>query len=470
MWDDPEYKGGITGDAQSRRRHVPLWPFRRRRPQLLAVGAVALALAACNLPSTLPLAPPTAIPSPSPGPTSEPATATATGAAPPTQPPTSGPPTAAPPEGGPAVELEPLAAGSEIALRRVAMLDAERGWGTGGLEADDNRVLRTRDGGQTWQDVTPPLFFAEGGASLHLQAFFLDFDRAWAFRYHPSQGPGPQGRTPLVVWATVDGGASWQRGEPRWVPFLGAVSSPPYLRFTDAEEGWLLARRGGAGMHQYPVALLHTEDGGTSWIVQEDPFQGTGLQGCHKSGMAFGGSGTGMLSIDSCPIVGAEVRVSRDGGATWEDLGLPEPDEHPSLHEEAGCESHSPAVFDDDSWVVGASCRVFSETTETLHFLYWTDDGGDSWRILRAPTGSLLFVDAETAFALGRDIHRTEDGGASWEQRKVVSWDGQFSFVDASNGWAVARSGEEIALVRTDDGASTWRILNPEVGESPATD
>jgi hypothetical protein len=44
-----------------------------------------------------------------------------------------------------------------------------------------------------------------------------------------------------------------------------------------------------------------------------------------------------------------------------------------------------------------------------------------------------------------------------------VNWDGQFSFVDASNGWAVAQAEEEIALVRTTDGGRIWQMIEPQI-------
>ena len=42
-----------------------------------------------------------------------------------------------------------------------------------------------------------------------------------------------------------------------------------------------------------------------------------------------------------------------------------------------------------------------------------------------------------------------------------MDWEGQFSFVDAMAGWAVARSVDESALVRTLDGGRTWELLEP---------
>jgi hypothetical protein len=48
-----------------------------------------------------------------------------------------------------------------------------------------------------------------------------------------------------------------------------------------------------------------------------------------------------------------------------------------------------------------------------------------------------------------------------------VHWDGQFSFVSDSLGWAVARAagntGTLIALVQTRDGAQSWVEIHPVI-------
>ena len=67
---------------------------------------------------------------------------------------------------------------------------------------------------------------------------------------------------------------------------------------------------------------------------------------------------------------------------------------------------------------------------------------------------------AERGWALGRDIYRTVDGGATWSFVHAVTWDGQFSFVDDQHGWAVARNEQEIALVRTAERRD--QLVDPE--------
>jgi photosystem II stability/assembly factor-like uncharacterized protein len=60
-------------------------------------------------------------------------------------------------------------------------------------------------------------------------------------------------------------------------------------------------------------------------------------------------------------------------------------------------------------------------------------------------------------------MYRSADGGRTWSHVKVVNWDGQFSFVDPQNGWAVARENNDVALVKTSDGGGTWVQIMPTI-------
>lgn len=268
----------------------------------------------------------------------------------------------------------------------------------------------------------------------------------------------------LVVWRTADAGATWSASTPVGVEFIGS-GGPPVLQFADANNGWLLANFGGAGMHRYPVYLLASEDGGHAWFAQEEPYSGGYLQGCLKTGMAFSPSQVGVATISNCPVDGPFTLWTRDGGWTWQDFVLPLPTDGPAEWFGVYCETHSAAWLSAEQALVAADCR-WSEGDELTSgsWIYFTPDSGATWQSRSYPGGPVLFLDPSRGWALGRDIHWTSDGGRTWRLVKTVAWDGQFSFVDDDLGWAVARDEDEIALVRTRNGGETWLIVEPKVG------
>jgi photosystem II stability/assembly factor-like uncharacterized protein len=221
-----------------------------------------------------------------------------------------------------------------------------------------------------------------------------------------------------------------------------------------------------AGMGHVYVALFRTADGGASWEILVDPHTSTDLQACGKTGMAFRTDQTGWVTFDC----GGRYDIpfldrTADGGSTWGTLELPPPEADPDLYGQgAACWPHSPTLFEPGVGVLALECaRWDGDTRSTEAYLYSTSDGGVSWETGPYPGGKLTLIDRDTGWALGRQIHRTTDGGRSWTLVKEVNWDGQFSFLNGELGWAVARAEEKIALVKTTDGCRTWDEIAPQV-------
>jgi photosystem II stability/assembly factor-like uncharacterized protein len=101
----------------------------------------------------------------------------------------------------------------------------------------------------------------------------------------------------------------------------------------------------------------------------------------------------------------------------------------------------------------------------SLTYIYTTNDRGTSWQFtkLPKPVDVLIFLNEDFGWAFGRDHYTNTGGGVTWGFLKTVNWDGDFSFVDPINGWAVARNEGEIALVVTEDGGQTWQIIDARV-------
>jgi photosystem II stability/assembly factor-like uncharacterized protein len=76
----------------------------------------------------------------------------------------------------------------------------------------------------------------------------------------------------------------------------------------------------------------------------------------------------------------------------------------------------------------------------------------------------LYFFSADTGWALSKKIQRTTDGGLTWTPISDVTWTAQMDFISEQIGWGVARTGDVMALVKTDNGGARWTELTPVVG------
>lgn len=436
------------------------------RRYIVLITAMFILLAGCNLPGgTMPTDRPDTPTSPAPSPT-VPATETATDvpSATPllTKTPTSAPPTVetqGPPATPETVNLPPLTGGAEVTISRINMITTTRGWAIGRQGQGHDHILYTEDGGQTWQDRTPPTT-GQLPADQRLQAagFFLDENTAWIDFYLEMPAP-PLG--PQFVWRTNDGGETWQVSQPLPLTGMEFYHIPTALSFIDGEQGWLLAHVDSGMSHTYSN-LYATQDGGATWDRILDPT-GTGLQISSTTGMAFASPQVGWATKDA-PVVakGPFIEKTTDGGYTWETLFLPSPEKIDFEDPDIYCKTYSPTFTSAQTRLLLLSCR-HTNTDQRYQYVYATTDGGENWQHtqLPSPVSALAFLDFETGYALGQEIYKTNNGGADWQKVKTVFWEGQFSFVDEQNAWAVARDEEEIALVRSDNGAASWDMLEP---------
>ncbi len=431
------------------RRHRPL----ARLAPLLAVGLLTLSC------SALPIDEPIDTPSPSPTPAIT-ASGTSRSATPTPVEPTSTPVPL--PERPP---LPRLTAGTAVTITEILMVDAQTGWAIGGLEGDSDHVLRTVDGGESWQDLTPPEPAPDPDMAPKIAiSAFLDADNAWVIY---SAAPGVEADLPMLrVWRTADGGQSWTPSVPLETNDLISYRRPLRMTFADSQHGWMLLDLGAGMMRQY-VALYRTADGGQTWEQLVDPMDEEPIQLCPKTGLTFADGSLGWLTRD-CHGFMQDFPFERteNGGADWLSSNLPILDAEQVDQGISLCYPHSPRWFTPPDGVIGVTCiRFEGDSPEPIlaGYTYRTNDAGETWSILRAPPGDFLWLDPERGWSLSRTISWTEDGGETWRAIKNVAWDGQFSFVDAQNGWAVARNEDEIALVRTEDGARTWSILEPVI-------
>ncbi len=381
------------------------------------------------------------------------------------------------PEGPP---IAHLAAGQPVTITTITMLDANNGWAVGGVTdmrlGVGDHVLRTSDGGQTWRDVTPPEpapAEPPGGSAI---GFYQDANTAWVTYsyYAPPSTPGN------FVWRTADGGQTWQASQPLDISGLGDFFGPSDMVFVDDQTGWMLVHVG-AGMNHDYVALYATHDGGQTWETLLDPFTDNFPQGCGKTGMVFMTPQTGWIT-GNCNGVAQGLFFQRtdDGGRTWQPVEAPPPAGAPAdlfTRDDRACGTESPAPVSSQALLLAVVCRDFDN--QVNNYLY--SAAGADWQTWTSTTlpaydalGSLELLNAATGWTIGaqdgdpfsagpRQLYQTTDGGGTWTPLKELNWRGQLNFVDEQTGWAVAQSGEAVALVQTTDGGQSWQIVQPQI-------
>lgn len=353
--------------------------------------------------------------------------------------------------------LPRLTPADPLIFRHISMVSPTAGWAFATTDPGSDHLLTTRDAGQTWAEVTPPVLLAQSAT-----AHFADADRAWLLYTDPSTPP--LDRFPSVL-LTSDGGQNWVASAPLPGLDLFEYFDPSHLQMVDDLTGFLLVHLGVGMNHDY-IALYGTQDGGGSWqiLASADDPESTLPQSCQKTDLRFVDATTGYLAIDCGGVIqSASIARTTDGGLTWEQLELPPPTTQPAAYENGYCGAtglHAPTP---DILYIVVSCFDYTtdETTAT-HFLYRTSDAAQTFTDVTLPAPRAAFLDAVTGFALDRTIYRTTNGGQSWSRASVVAWDGQFSLVNPTTAFAVATTPNgENALVRTTTSLRTWQLLRP---------
>ena len=254
------------------------------------------------------------------------------------------------------------------------------------VEPHTQRLLRSLDGGATWQVETPAGYAGSGGdpQALHeplcftLPGFAL---RVAGAGYHGSDEPRG------ALYASIDRGRSWSG------PFtLGGLNEHPEvfgesfsprtdtLQVLGPHEALLfLSVRGGKRWKTDRAFCAHTADGGRTftfraWLVPPaDPFRSVMPATVRLAdGTLVSAARRRRTDADVCWV---DVFSSPDGGWSWTCLG--------KVGDTGAWNGNPPALalLDD-----GRLCCVFGDRTRRLMLARLSPDGGRAWgeeRVLR---------------------------------------------------------------------------------------
>ncbi|MCT2593545.1 oxidoreductase [Streptomyces sp. N2-109] len=311
--------------------------------------------------------------------------------------------------------------GTDARFRGLDAVSRSTAWvaGSGGT------VLRTRDGGRHWNDVSPP-----GAAGLE----FRDVEAFGARRAVVlAIGPGEESR----VFRTADGGATWAE------TFRNDTPEAFYncLTFFDARHGLAVSD---------PVngkfRILSTGDGGRSWRVLPDrgmPPAQEGEANFAASGQCLVSSGPRDVWMATGGAGTARVLHSADRGHTWRAAEAPIP-------AGAGERGVFGLAFRDarHGVAVGGDFRPGEQSPDASAV---TGDGGRTWTDSARPVpeyrSGVAWLPHTRRIALavgptGTDV--TFDGGRNWRTVDAGSYD----TVDCADDFGCWASGEDGRIAR----------------------
>jgi len=327
----------------------------------------------------------------------------------------------------------------------LRMLDKMHGWK---LPAGTS-VLKTSDGGNTWNDVTPPNFPVQPG----LRATFMSQNVAWIV--------GMTKQKQITIQQTSDGGNHWKSSQiADGSDSTAAILYPP--NFVSIQEGWLDVERTISSTGATQNDLFHTTDGGSHWsklATSEQIHQNAFVAGA-DTGISFKDAQNGWNTVDmhmdiktgTMPNV-PMVYVTHNGGQTWQQQTLP-----PFPGQTGSSHRTTPPVFFGNTGLMPVA------TPSGLSFYTTTDSGGhwSSGTVIPLQVQQMDTLDQQHIWIVSQDksIHQSTDGGKTWKTLGSIGKPASaISFSDANNGWIVPE-GESASLLHTADGGRTWQQIN----------
>lgn len=405
-------------------------------------------------------------------------------------------------------------------VSQIAMASSRVGYAAADEPGVASAVLRTADGGRSWQEVLE----LPAGASLlaafgRSRATVMSDGRFWStddggLRWHAVQ-PDVLGisaaafATPdagyaiagASILATLDGGRHWQVAYtlPQSVTAeLGPVASATADARRDGS-AWASFSFGNCWPGGCPNLVLQESDGLWQIVSGEDAGPVAGLAASEDG---FPGAAQALWSLSPTSAVwngAGGLWQTSDGGQTWQELGAPkEQQPSPPFVAVSGVERGDIWAVGDDQWGGYLLHRTAHGWRQVLpqpfpvsavdfvdqrvgygiglswapHAIVGTRDGGRTWRVLSEVTGSLPialdFASPSVGYLATAGAHggiwRSQDGGRTWQlEASLPAPPLSLAFRDALNGTVLLARGSgwplRFALRETADGGSAWTTV-----------
>jgi|GEM_PF-1358528 len=178
----------------------------------------------------------------------------------------------------------------------------------------------TSDSGAHWAEITPAV---EGRGEIRAGAF-VDERQGWLVTTSGAPGDDPI----YQLLRTGDGGHTWQAAPlDLFAPGeTAALAGQVLLTFRDARSGWLVVKQATGSAFDIRT-VFRTDDGGASWSRQSDTDAPPTLTVGADRSMATAEAGWSLAATGECQgqacALTVQLRQTRDGGQTWQTLPLP---------------------------------------------------------------------------------------------------------------------------------------------------
>jgi len=308
-------------------------------------------------------------------------------------------------------------------------------------------VVRTGDGGATWQVIQPATPTPQIADALPwLQVVAVSAEVSYAV-HDPDQNGAPIAGLDGGMIATDDGGAHWHA-----VPLPPGFTTSGGLSFLSPLRGYVTGWRGDTNAAQ----ILATEDGGQSWrVVYADPaFPLRAVQFLDPR-HGFAGGGWGGKPGEGAPPPEALVATD-DGGATWQ-----------TVYRRDNMRSGQPItrlrfVSPTTGWSALGGCNSLGANGPCGGTLRFTTDGGRTWNetgkdiVQFSSVGTVAWLVRGDLSHLSTPsvLDRTTDGGVSWQTfwHPAAFTVDRVQFVGLQVGWIDTNAG----VFQTVDGGAHW--------------
>jgi photosystem II stability/assembly factor-like uncharacterized protein len=315
-----------------------------------------------------------------------------------------------------AQNIDILNSGSKTSLRGITVVDSHTAWAGG----EKGTILRTTDGGATWENVGPR------------NADDLDFRDVEAFdanvAYAMASGPGTKSR----IFKTTDGGKTWRQ---QFITF-DPKNFFDCFAFWNRDHG--IAIGDPIGRH---FELLQTHDGGEHWSIITSLPEIMPNEAAYATGTCIVTAGKDDVWFGTGSKQGSRVFHSADHGSTWSTVATP------VNADVTGTGIFSMAFADSQTGIIVGGNYLKPE--EVRVNAATTSNGGQTWTATsQQPFGyrcGVAFMPGSggnTIIAVGTNgVDLTEDRGGHWrslspERYHSVAFapDGSAAFILGQNG------------------------------------